>query len=82
MSDENIDRLHEALAPFIEAARSVNGRPTKTATKALTNPRRTRPAVDREQSQAIREWANANGHTVAGRGRIPAAVVDAYNAAH
>jgi len=31
---------------------------------------------------AIRTWANANGHTVAPKGRIAADVVEAYNAAH
>jgi hypothetical protein len=31
---------------------------------------------------AVREWAVANGHTVSGRGRIPAAVLSAYAAAH
>jgi len=37
---------------------------------------------DREQIGAIREWANANGYKVSTRGRIPAEVEDAYNAAH
>ncbi|WP_347812773.1 histone-like nucleoid-structuring protein Lsr2 [Curtobacterium sp. PhB146] len=30
----------------------------------------------------IREWAAANGHDVAPRGRTSQAVKDAYNAAH
>ena len=36
----------------------------------------------REQAGAIREWARKNGHEVSDRGRIPAAVVEAFEAAH
>jgi len=39
------------------------------------------PAIDREQSAAIREWARRNGHNVSTRGRIPADVIDAFHAA-
>jgi hypothetical protein len=45
----------------------------KTTTAATAGPDRTR---------AIREWAVANGHDVSKRGRIAAAIVDAYDAAH
>lgn len=37
---------------------------------------------DREQLQAIRQWATNNGYTVSDRGRIPAAVEEAYEKAH
>jgi hypothetical protein len=41
-----------------------------------------RPARrDREQVAAIRNWARANGYEVSDRGRIPAEVEAAYNAA-
>ncbi|EUA49714.1 protein lsr2 [Mycobacteroides abscessus subsp. bolletii 1513] len=43
---------------------------------------RGRASIDREQSAAIREWARKNGHNVSSRGRIPAEVVDAFNAAN
>lgn len=35
-----------------------------------------------ERTRAIREWAAGNGHTVSARGRIPTAVLEAYDAAH
>jgi len=38
--------------------------------------------TDRAQTQAIRDWARRNGHQVSDRGRIPSAVLDAFNAAH
>ncbi|MEN4464358.1 Lsr2 family protein [Mycolicibacterium conceptionense] len=39
-------------------------------------------ASGRERSRAIREWAAANGHKVSQRGRLPAEVESAYDAAH
>jgi len=36
--------------------------------------------ADREQNQAIREWAKAKGLNVSERGRIPAEIVEKYHA--
>jgi len=36
----------------------------------------------REQTAVIRDWARSNSHQISDRGRIPAAVVDAFNVAH
>jgi hypothetical protein len=36
-------------------------------------------SADREQNQAIREWARKQGMNVSDRGRIPKEVTDAYN---
>jgi hypothetical protein len=41
-----------------------------------------RPAADREQSAAVREWARKNGYEVSSRGRIQADVVEAYKTAN
>ncbi len=42
-----------------------------------------RSSADRERLKAIREWARQNGHANLGdRGRIPAAIVAEYDAAH
>jgi hypothetical protein len=40
------------------------------------------PSVNREQREAIRTWANANGFTVGDRGRIAANIIQAFEAAH
>ncbi|GGG27610.1 hypothetical protein GCM10007304_46800 [Rhodococcoides trifolii] len=42
------------------------------------------PAVKRdpEQTRAIRQWAADSGYDINDRGRIPAAIENAYNAAH
>lgn len=36
----------------------------------------------KEQTRAIRDWANSNGYEVSNRGRIPDQVVEAFEAAH
>ena len=72
LSDENIDKLHEALAPYIEAGRkagSNGGHPHKPA----------RPVIDREKAAAIREWVRTNGGHIGDRGRIPQRILDAYS---
>lgn len=52
--------------------------PRKAASRKTTTATSTGP----KRAQAIREWAAANGHTVSPRGRIPAAIAEAYDAAH
>lgn len=85
LTDENAAALRASLAPFIAAARSVSARSTASA------PRRGRGggggrAPQRRSGQRdygpIREWAAANGYTVSERGRVPASVLEAYDAAH
>ncbi|MEG3614572.1 Lsr2 family protein [Isoptericola haloaureus] len=68
--------LRESLAKWIGHGRKAG---PKTATRAA-GPRRGR--TDRAQLQKIREWARENGHEVNDRGRIPARVLEAYEAAH
>ena len=74
LSAKNADKFHKAITPYVDAARSVK---SGAATRAGQN---ARPKSDLDLG-AIREWARANGHTVSDRGRIPATVVEAYNAA-
>ena len=76
LSSSNIDKLRDALAPFITAGRKASRR-RAAAANAGTSVRR--PSVDREQNQAIREWARKRGMKVSDRGRIPAEVLDAYH---
>lgn len=53
---------------------SLRPGPGGTRRKPTTN--------NRNDTATIRAWARRNGHSVSTRGRIPAAVRDAYNAAH
>jgi hypothetical protein len=85
LSDENAARLRDALASFVAAARRGGG---TTATRRGRSQRSTAENVEpsarsnREETAAIRTWARENGHEVSERGRIPKAVVEAYQSAH
>lgn len=82
LSSENANKLREVLAPFVgHARRASRATPARVAAPG-GRPARGSARIDREQTQAIREWARKNGHAVSDRGRIPAAVVEAYEAAH
>lgn len=50
--------------------------------KAVAARKSTSATSGPERTRAIREWAAANGHKVSKRGRIPAPIADAYDAAH
>jgi tetrahydromethanopterin S-methyltransferase subunit B len=73
LSQAHVDELTEALAPYMAAARKVNSRKSAASTSGAKS--------DPAELQKIRDWAGKNGHTVSSRGRISAAVRDAYNAA-
>jgi hypothetical protein len=78
LSDDNAGKLRDAFAEFVAAARRVTGRRGRaTATATAAAPRR--PATDREQNQAIREWARKRAMKVSDRGRIPTEVLEAYH---
>ncbi|WP_433521618.1 histone-like nucleoid-structuring protein Lsr2 [Nocardia pseudovaccinii] len=65
--------------------RGIFERWTPNARKVGRAPRgksQARPAVDREQTQAIRDWARKKGMEVSNRGRISAEVVGEYKKAH
>lgn len=79
LSAANSAKLRDALAPFVSAARRVGGG-RRGGGAAGSAP--SRPAADREQNQAIREWAQAQGMKISERGRIPSNVLEAYHAAH
>lgn len=79
LSTANVTRLREALAPFISAARHAGGRRGSTGTGGTGGSRTT---TDREQNQAIREWAQQQGMKISERGRIPSNVLEAYHRNH
>jgi uncharacterized membrane protein len=77
LSDTNAGRLRDALAEFVASARRITGRRGRVSAAAATAPRR--PVIDREQNQAIREWARKRDMKVSDRGRIPSEVLEAYH---
>lgn len=76
LSSKNAAKLRGDLKQWTEASRRVGGR-----RRGRTAVVRGRGAIDREQSAAIRDWARRNGHNVSTRGRIPAEVITAFQAA-
>jgi hypothetical protein len=78
LSESNAEDLRGILAEFVAAARRTGGR-IKRSSGSTKSP--ARPAADREQTKAIREWARNNGFELADRGRIPANVLTAYEEA-
>jgi hypothetical protein len=76
LNENNASNLRDHLAEFISSARRTGGRVKRGGSAVAGGSGR-----NREQTQAIREWAKKNGHDVSDRGRIPAAVIDAFEAA-
>jgi Lsr2 len=77
LSDDNAGQLRDSLAQFIGSARRTGGR-AKRGTVTVAGSNGNGSGRSREQTQAIREWAKKNGHDVSDRGRIPAAVIEAF----
>jgi len=79
LTDENHNELREDLQRYIDAGQVVKrGKGPKSKGKG---PKGKSGGSDREETQAIREWAQAQGFEVASRGRIPSNVREAYHAA-
>jgi hypothetical protein len=70
LNKKNARAFRRQLAPFVEHAR-----------KAGRGQRRPRTPSSPQRSGDIRTWANEQGIAVSGRGRIPASVVEQYDAA-
>ncbi|MFD4181116.1 Lsr2 family protein [Rhodococcus sp. NPDC058514] len=79
LSSANAAKLREQLEVWVSHARRSTGR---RRAKAAAAGGKSRVAIDREQSAAIREWARRNGHKVSARGRISADITEAYNKAN
>jgi hypothetical protein len=73
--DAHAAELRDAFAPYVGAARRA-GRSASPARRG----RAARSGSDRDIA-AIREWAKKHGHKVSERGRLPASVLAAYDAA-
>ncbi len=86
LSESNAAALRDVLADYVAHARRSGGRRKSASAAPAASARRSsgggRAAVDREQNQAIREWARKQGMTVSERGRIPSEVSEAYHKAH
>src|SRR6476619_6376094 len=69
LSKKKANALSKALTPYVESARKVR------ASRARSTTRRSAPQVNLAD---VRAWARSNGYDISDRGRIPAAVMQAY----
>ena len=70
--------LRADLATWVSHARRTSGSTATRGTRGSTR----EAATGAGHTTMIRSWARANGHHVSDRGRLPATVRQAYNAAH
>jgi hypothetical protein len=77
LSEKNASKLRKALDPYL----AVAARAGRTGASGRIASRAAQPArANRDQNQAIREWATKNGYEVSERGRIPSSIVEAFHA--
>jgi hypothetical protein len=75
LNGKHAAKLRDALAAYVGHARKVSNAGRRTRSSA-------RAAGGGTAAKDVREWARSNGHKVPDRGRIPADVREAYEAAH
>ena len=80
--EQHAGELRDAFAPYVGAARRAGRAAVATGSRRGGRGAARGGAGDKQRVQDIREWARANGHKVSDRGRLSAAVIEAYDAAH
>ncbi|MEJ2865336.1 histone-like nucleoid-structuring protein Lsr2 [Actinomycetospora flava] len=92
LTEKHAAALRDAFKDFVEHARRTGGRRRGSSTGSSSRARSGSrggsgdrvggaTSVDREQNQAIRDWARTQGMTISDRGRIPREVTEAYHRA-
>jgi hypothetical protein len=74
-SPKHAEQFRNSLQKYLAASRKVGA--ARQARQAVAVPK-----TGKEQTQAIREWAREEGYEVSDRGRIPAAILEAFDDAH
>jgi hypothetical protein len=74
LSAKHSEELHKALANYVAHGRKVPG----VSRRALRGRRSGASTVD---TAKVREWAKGHGYDIKERGRVPANVVEKYQAA-
>jgi len=72
LSDKNAKKLRGALEPFISAGTKVG----------IHKKARSKSKATRKDLADVRAWGQANGYAVSERGRVPAALLSAYDSAN
>jgi len=82
LNEDNAAKLRDAFALWVGNARRVSGRSSSAGSRNGGGRTSARRSSGGEDTAAIREWAKSHGHQVSERGRISAAVREAYDKAH
>ncbi|GAA3706312.1 histone-like nucleoid-structuring protein Lsr2 [Gordonia hankookensis] len=79
----SVARFERDMGKYIAKADKMprNGRATRPVRSSVDTTPSPAPAAP-EQKRTIREWAIDNGYEISDRGRVPARIVEAYEAAH
>jgi hypothetical protein len=72
LNEKNAAKLRDALSGYIGHARKVS----------TTRKRRGSVTSSGPSARELRDWARSNGYEVSDRGRVPAEVREAFEAAH
>jgi hypothetical protein len=73
LNDKNAAKLRDALSGYIGHARKVSTtRKRRSSSSTSSGP----------SARELRDWARSNGYEVSDRGRVPAEVREAFEAAH
>lgn len=75
LNAENAIEFADVITPYVVAAQRTGGR--RKASGGSSGVQRLKP-----DTKAVRAWAASQGIEVSSRGRIPAEVVEKYEAAH
>lgn len=76
LSAENADKLRDSIAPWVGHARKLSKRRGSSSGGSAGSSAKSSSPTD------IRSWARANGMEVSDRGRVPAHIREAYEAAN
>jgi hypothetical protein len=82
LCEKHLKEFNDKLAPFVKASRRAGGRPRASAS-TRRSPRAAASAGRGRRSRtadvaSIREWARSQGYEVSDRGRLSAALFEAY----
>ena len=83
MCQQHLEEYHNWMEEYVAVARRVGSSRGRAAAGSVAPKARRAPSSrGKEDLGAVREWARGNGFQVSARGRIPANVREAFQAAH
>jgi hypothetical protein len=82
LTAKNAAALRKIFGKYIKHGRRVGGRRLRGPASAPARAAAGSSASSEVDTKAVRQWASENGYNVSSRGRIPAEVVQAYEAAN